>query len=72
MILIFSVNESGHFQGYAQMASRIGREVSSAWNDGRGSATWGGSFKVKWLKMYHTFNSACLVFEEAYIRPSFH
>ena len=52
VILLFSVNGSGHFQGYSQMVCRIGRETSNAWNDGRGSAAWGGSFKVKWLKVY--------------------
>ncbi|CAD7703701.1 unnamed protein product [Ostreobium quekettii] len=43
--LIFSVNQSGHFQGYARMASHIHRGPKS--NLWVGSA-WGGLFQVEW------------------------
>ncbi|XP_074669561.1 3'-5' RNA helicase YTHDC2 isoform X2 [Strix aluco] len=44
--LIFSVQGSGHFQGFARMASEIGREKSQDW----GSAGLGGVFKVEWIR----------------------
>jgi len=51
VILIFSVNNSRHFQGYARMASRIGREFSSLWSLD-GGAHFGGVFKVEWITLY--------------------
>ncbi|XP_019446683.1 PREDICTED: uncharacterized protein LOC109350028 isoform X3 [Lupinus angustifolius] len=53
VILIFSVNMSGSFQGYAQMMSSIGRRGrDNIWSDGSGrSNPWGRSFKVKWLRL---------------------
>ncbi|XP_057259847.1 3'-5' RNA helicase YTHDC2 isoform X1 [Pezoporus wallicus] len=44
--LIFSVQGSGHFQGFARMASEIGCEKSQDW----GSAGFGGVFKVEWIR----------------------
>ncbi|KFU86707.1 putative ATP-dependent RNA helicase YTHDC2, partial [Chaetura pelagica] len=44
--LIFSVQGSGHFQGFARMASEIGCEKSQDW----GSAGFGGVFKVEWIQ----------------------
>ncbi|KAE9597729.1 hypothetical protein Lal_00041450 [Lupinus albus] len=55
VILIFSVNMSGSFQGYAQMMSSIGkrRDRNNIWTDRSGrSNPWGHSFKVKWLRLY--------------------
>ncbi|XP_027193116.1 uncharacterized protein [Cicer arietinum] len=50
VILIFSVNMSGCFQGYAQMLSSIGWRRDNVWSDGSGkSKPWGRTFKVKWL-----------------------
>ncbi|XP_036258923.1 3'-5' RNA helicase YTHDC2 isoform X1 [Molothrus ater] len=44
--LVFSVQGSGHFQGFARMCSSIGREKSQDW----GSAGFGGVFKVEWIR----------------------
>ncbi|KHN25747.1 Zinc finger CCCH domain-containing protein 45 [Glycine soja] len=50
VILIFSVNMSGSFQGYAQMMSSIGRGRDNVWSEGTGKSNpWGRSFKVKWM-----------------------
>ncbi|ESW30434.1 hypothetical protein PHAVU_002G152600 [Phaseolus vulgaris] len=50
VILIFSVNMSGSFQGYAQMMSSIGRGRDNVWSEGIGKSNpWGRSFKVQWL-----------------------
>ncbi|XP_027362405.1 uncharacterized protein LOC113870013 isoform X2 [Abrus precatorius] len=50
VILIFSVNMSGSFQGYAQMMSAIGWRRDNVWSEGSGKSNpWGRSFKVKWL-----------------------
>ncbi|KAL2635790.1 hypothetical protein R1flu_007269 [Riccia fluitans] len=53
VLLIFSVNMSGHFQGYAQMASPIGRRRANVWTEGNeGANPWGGSFRVEWLRLH--------------------
>ncbi|KAL2547474.1 YTH family protein [Forsythia ovata] len=53
VILIFSVNMSGFFQGYAQMMSSVGGRREDIWNQGSGkSKPWGRSFKVKWLRLH--------------------
>ncbi|KAM4710439.1 3'-5' RNA helicase YTHDC2 [Discoglossus pictus] len=44
--LVFSVQGSGHFQGFARMSSEIGREKSQDW----GSTSLGGVFKVEWIR----------------------
>ncbi|NXP51063.1 YTDC2 helicase, partial [Heliornis fulica] len=44
--LIFSVQGSGHFQGFGRMASEIGCEKSQDW----ASAGLGGVFKVEWIQ----------------------
>nr|XP_014346728.1 PREDICTED: probable ATP-dependent RNA helicase YTHDC2 isoform X2 [Latimeria chalumnae] len=44
--LVFSVQGSGHFQGFARMASEIGRERSQEW----GSTGLGGVFRVEWIR----------------------
>ncbi|KAK3224741.1 hypothetical protein Dsin_004603 [Dipteronia sinensis] len=52
VILIFSVNTSGFFQGYAQMMSSVGWRRDSIWNQGSGKSNpWGRNFKVKWLQL---------------------
>ncbi|KAL7610767.1 hypothetical protein Lser_V15G09793 [Lactuca serriola] len=52
VILIFSVNMSGFFQGYAQMMSSVGWRRDNVWSHGHGgSKPWGRSFKVKWLRL---------------------
>ncbi|XP_038724562.1 YTH domain-containing protein 1 isoform X3 [Tripterygium wilfordii] len=52
VILIFSVNMSGFFQGYAQMMSSVGWRRDNLWSQGRGKSNpWGRSFKVKWLRL---------------------
>lgn len=53
VLLIFSVNMSGHFQGYAQMVSPIGQRRASVWNEtNSGANPWGGTFHVEWIRMY--------------------
>ncbi|XP_057977021.1 uncharacterized protein LOC131164081 isoform X2 [Malania oleifera] len=53
VILIFSVNMSGFFQGYAQMMSSVGWRRDNVWSQGSGGNNpWGRSFKVKWLQLY--------------------
>ena len=52
VILIFSVNMSGFFQGYAQMMSSVGWRRDNVWRQGSGGKNpWGRSFKVKWLQL---------------------
>ncbi|XP_024168895.1 YTH domain-containing protein 1 [Rosa chinensis] len=52
VILIFSVNMSGFFQGYAQMMSSVGWRRDNVWSQGTSrSNPWGRSFKVKWLRL---------------------
>ncbi|KAM6556919.1 hypothetical protein CsatB_003938 [Cannabis sativa] len=52
VILIFSVNMSGFFQGYAQMMSSVGWRRDNVWSQGNGKCNpWGRSFKVKWLQL---------------------
>ncbi|KAG8659318.1 uncharacterized protein LOC110608980 isoform X2 [Manihot esculenta] len=52
VILIFSVNMSGFFQGYAQMISSVGWRRDNIWSQGCGKSNpWGRSFKVKWLRL---------------------
>ncbi|KAI3693578.1 hypothetical protein L1987_76525 [Smallanthus sonchifolius] len=53
VILIFSVNMSGYFQGYAQMMSSVGWRRDDVWSHGYGGGKlWGRSFKVKWLQLH--------------------
>ncbi|KAL1212035.1 Zinc finger CCCH domain-containing protein 45 [Cardamine amara subsp. amara] len=52
VILIFSVNMSGFFQGYAEMLSPVGWRRDQIWSQGGGKNNpWGRSFKVKWLRL---------------------
>lgn len=52
VILIFSVNMSGYFQGYAQMISAFGLRRDQVWSQGNGGRnSWGRSFEVKWLRL---------------------
>ncbi|KAI3974279.1 hypothetical protein MKX01_030948 [Papaver californicum] len=52
VILIFSVNMSGFFQGYAQMMSSIGWRRENVWSEASGGTVpWGRTFKVKWLQL---------------------
>lgn len=48
IILIFSANKSGIFQGYALMKNFIGDKTSDIWNMHH-SVKIGGNFKVQWL-----------------------
>lgn len=53
VILIFSVNMSGYFQGYAQMISPVGLTRDQVWSQGNGGRNpWGRSFEVNWLRLY--------------------
>ncbi|MCL7031245.1 hypothetical protein MKW94_006503 [Papaver nudicaule] len=52
VILIFSVNMSGFFQGYARMMSSIGWRRENVWSEASGGTIpWGRTFKVKWLQL---------------------
>lgn len=52
VILIFSVNMSGFFQGYAQMMSCVGWRRDNGWSKASGGSNpWGRTFKVKWLRL---------------------
>lgn len=52
VVLIFSVNMSGFFQGYAEMLSPVGWRRDHIWSQGGGKNNpWGRSFKVKWLRL---------------------
>ncbi|KAF3448454.1 hypothetical protein FNV43_RR09167 [Rhamnella rubrinervis] len=52
VILIFSINMSGFFQGYAEMMSSVGWRRDNVWSQGNGKCNpWGRSFKVKWLQL---------------------
>ncbi|KAL4341013.1 hypothetical protein GQ457_08G027730 [Hibiscus cannabinus] len=54
VILVFSVNMSGFFQGYAQMISSVGWRRDNVWSQGSGKGNpWGRNFKVKWLCLNH-------------------
>eukprot|EP00252_Welwitschia_mirabilis_P024592 TRINITY_DN7347_c0_g1_i1.p1 TRINITY_DN7347_c0_g1~~TRINITY_DN7347_c0_g1_i1.p1 ORF type:complete len:516 (-),score=106.53 TRINITY_DN7347_c0_g1_i1:249-1796(-) len=54
VILIFSVNMSGYFQGYAQMMSSVGWKRANVWSESNnGSNPWGRTFQVKWLRLYN-------------------
>lgn len=54
VILIFSVNMSGYFQGYAQMMSPVGWKRENVWNEtNNGTNPWGRTFKVRWLRLYN-------------------
>ncbi|CAB1332793.1 unnamed protein product, partial [Coregonus sp. 'balchen'] len=46
VFLVFSVQGSGHFQGYARMTSVIGQERCQDW----GSSGLGGVFSVEWTR----------------------
>lgn len=52
VILIFSVNSSRFFQGYAQMMSSVDQKRDNVWSQGTGANNpWGRSFRVKWLRL---------------------
>ncbi|XP_068635242.1 uncharacterized protein [Aristolochia californica] len=54
VILIFSVNMSGFFQGYAQMISSVGRRRENVWTGSSGGSNpWGRSFKIKWIQLHN-------------------
>ncbi|XP_019626700.1 PREDICTED: YTH domain-containing protein 2-like [Branchiostoma belcheri] len=44
--LVFSVQGSGHFQGYARMASSISKDKVPEFS----SASLGGAFQIEWIK----------------------
>jgi len=58
VLLVFSICHSGHFQGYAEMRTKISKEKSDLWDRGTTSkgphkrrkfgSKWGGVFKVGW------------------------
>lgn len=52
VILVFSVNETRHFQGCARMMSKIGVIVGGGgWKYAHGTAHYGRNFRLKWLKL---------------------
>ncbi|GMH09458.1 hypothetical protein Nepgr_011299 [Nepenthes gracilis] len=52
VILVFSVNMSGFFQGYAQMMSSVSCRRDNVWSQGTGGNNpWGRSFEIKWLRL---------------------
>lgn len=52
VILLFSVNETGHFQGCARMMSKIGViSGGGSWKYADGNARHGRNFLLKWLKL---------------------
>lgn len=52
VILIFSVNMSGFFQGYAQMMSSVSWRRDNVWSKSTGGSNpWGRTFKIKWLRL---------------------
>ncbi|KAG6541916.1 hypothetical protein Mapa_016641 [Marchantia paleacea] len=52
VILIFSVNETRHFQGCARMMSKIGGVAGGGgWKYAHGTAHYGRNFRLKWLKL---------------------
>lgn len=54
VVLIFSVNMSGYFQGCAQMMSPVGWKRENVWNESNnGTNPWGRTFKVRWLRLYN-------------------
>ncbi|KAG0584085.1 hypothetical protein KC19_3G183700 [Ceratodon purpureus] len=53
VVLVFSVNMSSHFQGYAHMTSPIGQRRANIWSEANeGANPWGGTFHVEWLRLY--------------------
>ncbi|CAG8452286.1 8082_t:CDS:10 [Cetraspora pellucida] len=50
VVLIFSVNNSRHFQGFCLMESDVGTIKHASWTDISGSSL-GGNFSVRWLKI---------------------
>lgn len=52
VILVFSINETGHFQGCARMMSRIGViSGGGSWKYADGNVRYGRNFLLKWLKL---------------------
>ncbi|KAL2620215.1 hypothetical protein R1flu_000420 [Riccia fluitans] len=52
VILIFSVNETRHFQGCARMMSKIGVVAGGGgWKYAHGTAHYGRNFRLKWFKL---------------------
>ncbi|CAI5479552.1 unnamed protein product, partial [Closterium sp. Yama58-4] len=52
VILIFSVNETRHFQGCALMMSRIGAVVGGGpWKYAQRMGSYGQNFRIRWLKL---------------------
>ncbi|KAK9803168.1 hypothetical protein WJX72_007607 [[Myrmecia] bisecta] len=47
--LVFSVNSTGHFQGYARMASPLSRMQNRGW---AGNASVGNTFRVEWQRVF--------------------
>jgi len=54
VILIFSVNESKHFQGYARMLDKIDTKSNMKWMKQDGRASWGNVLSV-WLLLHFPF-----------------
>jgi hypothetical protein len=52
VILIFSVNLSKHFQGFARMTSRIGGQYSNVWITESNTMGWASSFQVEWIAIH--------------------
>jgi cleavage and polyadenylation specificity factor subunit 4 len=52
VILIYSINESRHFQGCARMESKVGAtNATGQWKYAHGTAQFGRNFRLRWLKV---------------------
>jgi hypothetical protein len=52
VILIYSINESRHFQGCARMESKVGAtNATGQWKYAHGTAQFGRNFRLRWLKL---------------------
>jgi hypothetical protein len=59
VILIFSVNGSGHMQGFAEMKSEVGSVDFDGWANAS-SKSLGGNFTVDWIKMCEPLHVVCV------------
>uniref|UniRef100_A0A6B2LFH3 YTH domain-containing protein n=1 Tax=Arcella intermedia TaxID=1963864 RepID=A0A6B2LFH3_9EUKA len=51
VVLIFSINNSRHFQAYGRMVSRIGSKATSIWHCQQKNL--GGVFSIEWISIKH-------------------
>lgn len=48
--LLFSVNQSGHFLGYAVMCTPVGKYTPIVWSNGK---AFGNAFGIEWRCLYN-------------------